>query len=160
MAKKSSKSRSADKNRGRPRRGGGERGGSGSGSGGGGGGGGERARPNRNAQNNAARQVMAGEAGAEILYGKHSIKAVLLKRPKDVERLAIAGREEYHQDLIELAHKADIEVIHMEWPDFISAGRFTEAVKELRKAGLIHEDCKCPVHHNRLVDLGFDYAGQ
>ncbi|MCJ8307517.1 MAG: RNA methyltransferase [Rhizobiaceae bacterium] len=97
-------------------------------------------KPHREAASNAAvRQVMASDSGAEILYGKHSIKAVLLKRPKDVERLAIAGREEYHQDLIELAHQAGIDVIHMEWPDFIRAGRFTDADKHQGVMALVKE---------------------
>ena len=88
---------------------------------------------------NATQQLMASESGAEILYGKHSIKAVLLKRPADVERLAIAGREEYHQDLIELAQQANIEVFYLDWPDFIAAGRFAETDKHQGVMALVKE---------------------
>lgn len=147
MAKKTPNSRPSGKNRGRPRRsGGGGSGGERGGSGGErGGDNSHRGREHRSARNNAAsqasaaRQVMASNSGAEILYGKHSIKAVLLKRPQDIERLAIAGREEYHQDLIELAHGANVEVIHMEWPDFLSAGRFTDADKHQGVMALVKE---------------------
>jgi 23S rRNA (guanosine2251-2'-O)-methyltransferase len=82
---------------------------------------------------------MTSESGAEILYGKHSIKAVLLKRPADVEKLVIAGREEYHEDLIELAQKAHIDVFHLDWPDFTAAGRFSEADKHQGVMALVKE---------------------
>ena len=43
------------------------------------------------------------------MFGKHSVRAVLLARPESVTRLLMAGKESYHQDLIKLARRAGIE---------------------------------------------------
>jgi hypothetical protein len=45
----------------------------------------------------------------EKVFGKHSVRAVLLTRPETVTRLVMAGKESYHHDLIELARGAGIE---------------------------------------------------
>lgn len=68
-------------------------------------------------------------SGVEIVYGKHSVKAVFLKRPKEIEKLIIAGKAEYHSDLIELAEKFNIETYLLEWPDFIAEGGFGDDEK-------------------------------
>jgi 23S rRNA (guanosine2251-2'-O)-methyltransferase len=62
----------------------------------------------------------------EKVYGKHSVRAVLLTRPESVRRLVIAGKESYHEDLIELARPAGVEPEFMPWPQFLKAGKFTE----------------------------------
>ena len=54
----------------------------------------------------------------ETVYGKHSARAVLLAHPERVRRMLLAGREEYHRDLIELARGAGIRPELMSWPDF------------------------------------------
>lgn len=62
----------------------------------------------------------------EKIFGKHSVRAVFLTRPKDIERMAIAGKEEYHMEFIELAHKFNITPEFMSWSDFRRLGEFTE----------------------------------
>ena len=64
--------------------------------------------------------------GVEILYGKHSVKAVLLKRPQDVQRLLLAGKESYHDELVALARKSRTETFLLGWPEFKQAGRFSD----------------------------------
>lgn len=56
------------------------------------------------------------------VYGKHSVKAVLLARPQSVTRLIMAGKESYHQDLIKLARRAGIEPEMLAWPEFRRVG--------------------------------------
>lgn len=65
----------------------------------------------------------------EKIYGKHSVKAVLIARPGDVKRVMIAGKEEYHADIIELAHRKDIPVFLVDWSEFNKAGKFAEDEK-------------------------------
>lgn len=62
----------------------------------------------------------------ERLYGKHSIKAVVLTRPKDVNRILIAGKPEYYEDLIELAQQRNVEVFTVPWAEFEKVGKFAE----------------------------------
>jgi 23S rRNA (guanosine2251-2'-O)-methyltransferase len=56
------------------------------------------------------------------VFGKHSVRAVLLTRPESVTRLVIAGKEAYHRDLIELAKAAGITPEFLAWPEFRRAG--------------------------------------
>lgn len=56
------------------------------------------------------------------VFGKHSVRAVLLARPDSVTRLLLAGKESYHQDLVKLARQANIEPEWLEWPDFRRIG--------------------------------------
>jgi 23S rRNA (guanosine2251-2'-O)-methyltransferase len=56
------------------------------------------------------------------VYGKHSVRAVLLSRPGSVTRLLLAGKESYHQDLVKLARQANIEPEWLKWPEFRRAG--------------------------------------
>lgn len=69
------------------------------------------------------------DSGAEIIYGKHSVKAVFLKRSADIEKLIIAGKPEYHSDLIDLANSKDIDTYLLEWPDFLAEGGFGDDEK-------------------------------
>jgi 23S rRNA (guanosine2251-2'-O)-methyltransferase len=62
----------------------------------------------------------------EKVFGKHSVLAVFLKRPKAIRRLVLAGKEEYHQDFIARAKKLGVRVDFMTWPEFIRIGEFTE----------------------------------
>lgn len=67
-------------------------------------------------------------AGAEVLYGRHAIRAALLARPADVDRVLVAGKETvYHQDLIAAAHRHDVPIYRVPWPEFLRVGSFTEA---------------------------------
>jgi 23S rRNA (guanosine2251-2'-O)-methyltransferase len=56
------------------------------------------------------------------VYGKHSVRAVLLRRPETVRRMIIAGKEAYHRDLVALARKAGVEAEMLAWPDFRRVG--------------------------------------
>ena len=42
----------------------------------------------------------------EMVYGKHSVRAVFLKRPGDVRRVILGGKPEYHSDVIKAARRA------------------------------------------------------
>ena len=64
------------------------------------------------------------ESGAEIIYGKHSVKAVFLKRPGDIEQLLIAGKPDYHRDVIALAEQHNVSAALLDWPDFLKQGGF------------------------------------
>ena len=44
----------------------------------------------------------------EKIFGKHSVKAVLLQRPQDIETIILAGKPEYYADIIEEAEKNNI----------------------------------------------------
>ena len=56
------------------------------------------------------------------IFGKHSVRAVLLTRPQTVTRLVLGGKESYHQDLIALARAAGIEPELLAWPEFRRVG--------------------------------------
>jgi 23S rRNA (guanosine2251-2'-O)-methyltransferase len=57
-------------------------------------------------------------APTEIVYGKHSVRAVLLARPHAVQRMLLGGKESYHADLIALARENGIRPELVEWPEF------------------------------------------
>lgn len=63
------------------------------------------------------------------VFGKHSVRAVLLTRPETVRRLLLAGKESYHRDLIELAQKAGIEPEMLPWPEFRRVGGVSDEDK-------------------------------
>ena len=63
------------------------------------------------------------------IFGKHSVRAVLLTRPESVQRMLLAGRDSYHRDLIELARRAGITPELVSWPVFLREGDFTEEDK-------------------------------
>ena len=74
-----------------------------------------------------ARQARSDTVVAvDKVFGKHSVRAVLLTRPESVKRLIIAGKESYHQDLIELAQARGIEPELLAWPEFRRAGDVTD----------------------------------
>jgi 23S rRNA (guanosine2251-2'-O)-methyltransferase len=56
------------------------------------------------------------------VFGKHSVRAVLLSRPDSVTRLLLAGKESYHQDLVKLARQSNIEPEWLEWAEFRRVG--------------------------------------
>ncbi len=55
---------------------------------------------------------------ADVVYGKHSVRAVLLARPRAVTRLLLGGKESYHADLIALARSAGVTPELIAWPEF------------------------------------------
>ena len=62
----------------------------------------------------------------EKIFGKHSARAVFLTRPGDIQRMVIAGKEEYHQDFILLAQQYGINPEFVDWPTFRKLGEFSE----------------------------------
>jgi 23S rRNA (guanosine2251-2'-O)-methyltransferase len=60
------------------------------------------------------------------VFGKHSVRAVLLTRPESVTRLVVAGKESYHRDLIELARQGGIHAEFLPWPEFRRVGGVTD----------------------------------
>jgi 23S rRNA (guanosine2251-2'-O)-methyltransferase len=56
------------------------------------------------------------------VYGKHSVRAVLLTRPQAVSRLLLGGKESYHRDMIELARQSGVEPELVAWPEFRRLG--------------------------------------
>ena len=60
------------------------------------------------------------------VYGKHSVRAVLLTRPESVTRLVLGGKESYHEDLIALARRTGIRPELLAWPDFRRVGDVTD----------------------------------
>jgi 23S rRNA (guanosine2251-2'-O)-methyltransferase len=56
------------------------------------------------------------------VYGKHSVRAVLLARPDAIERLLLGGKENYHRDMIELARRSGVEPELVAWPEFRRVG--------------------------------------
>jgi 23S rRNA (guanosine2251-2'-O)-methyltransferase len=54
----------------------------------------------------------------EMVYGKHSVRAVFLKRPGDVKRVMLGGKPEYHTDTIKAARRVGVEPELVGWPEF------------------------------------------
>jgi 23S rRNA (guanosine2251-2'-O)-methyltransferase len=54
----------------------------------------------------------------ELVYGKHSARAVFLTRPGDVRRLLLGGKPSYHDDLVGSARRAGVEPEFVAWPEF------------------------------------------
>jgi 23S rRNA (guanosine2251-2'-O)-methyltransferase len=54
----------------------------------------------------------------EMVYGKHSARAVFLNRPESVRRLVLSGKPEYHRELIEMARAAGAKPEFVPWPEF------------------------------------------
>jgi 23S rRNA (guanosine2251-2'-O)-methyltransferase len=65
-------------------------------------------------------------SAVDKVFGKHSVKAVLLARPESVTRLVLAGKESYHRDLIALAREAGITAEFLPWPEFRRVGGVTD----------------------------------
>ena len=54
----------------------------------------------------------------DTVYGKHAARAVLLARPRSVQRMILGGKPEYHEDLVKLARGSGIEPELLAWPEF------------------------------------------
>ncbi len=54
----------------------------------------------------------------EMVYGKHSARAVFLTRPGAVRRLVLSGKPEYHRELIQAARDAGVMPEFVPWPEF------------------------------------------
>ncbi len=60
------------------------------------------------------------------VFGKHSVRAVLLSRPESVTRLVLGGKESYHRDLIDLARSSGVTPELLPWPEFRRVGGVTD----------------------------------
>jgi 23S rRNA (guanosine2251-2'-O)-methyltransferase len=56
------------------------------------------------------------------VFGKHSVRAVLIARPQAVTRLLLGGKESYHSDMIALARSAGVTPELVAWPEFRRLG--------------------------------------
>jgi 23S rRNA (guanosine2251-2'-O)-methyltransferase len=65
----------------------------------------------------------------EKITGKHAVEAALLKRPKAIRRLLIAGREAYYESIIAEARQRNVPVETVPWPEFMKLGNFEEGEK-------------------------------
>jgi 23S rRNA (guanosine2251-2'-O)-methyltransferase len=72
-----------------------------------------------------------------MVYGKHSVRAVLLARPESVMRLLLGGKESYHRDLIELARASGVKPELLPWPDFRRLGGVTDDDKHQGAVALV-----------------------
>jgi predicted rRNA methylase len=54
----------------------------------------------------------------ELVYGKHSVRAVFLRRPGDVRRLILGGKPSYHEETAAAARAAGVEPELVDWPVF------------------------------------------
>jgi 23S rRNA (guanosine2251-2'-O)-methyltransferase len=70
-----------------------------------------------------------GAAGLEKIFGKHSVEAVLLRRPAAIRRLVIAGRLSFYEDIVAECERRHVPIEEVTWPDFMRLGDFTEADK-------------------------------
>jgi 23S rRNA (guanosine2251-2'-O)-methyltransferase len=70
-----------------------------------------------------------GTAGLERVFGKHSVEAVLLRRPAAIRRLVIAGRLSYYEAIVAECERRNVPIEEVAWPDFMRLGEFTEADK-------------------------------
>jgi 23S rRNA (guanosine2251-2'-O)-methyltransferase len=57
-------------------------------------------------------------APPELVYGKHSVRAVFLTRPDAVKRMILGGKPSYHAELIAAARQAGVEPELVAWPAF------------------------------------------
>jgi 23S rRNA (guanosine2251-2'-O)-methyltransferase len=62
----------------------------------------------------------------ELVYGKHSVRAVFLSRPESIRRMILAGKESYHEEFIELARRAGVEPELLPWGEFLRIGDLTQ----------------------------------
>jgi 23S rRNA (guanosine2251-2'-O)-methyltransferase len=74
--------------------------------------------------------VQPPKSNLERVFGTHSVRAVLLTRPKAVRRMLIAGDDEdYHRELVDLARGKGVEIEFIGWPEFLKLGAFTREEK-------------------------------
>jgi 23S rRNA (guanosine2251-2'-O)-methyltransferase len=71
------------------------------------------------------------------VFGKHSVRAVLLARPESVTRLLLGGKESYHVDMIELAQRSGIRPELLAWPEFRRIGDVSDDDKHQGVVALI-----------------------
>ncbi len=64
----------------------------------------------------------------EIIFGKHSVRAVFLTRPEDINRvILLAGKMQPPEEFLELANKAGIKPEILPWEKFLRVCGLSEA---------------------------------
>lgn len=56
----------------------------------------------------------------DLVYGKHSVRAVFLARPGSIRRMILAGKESYHREFVELAREHGVDFELLPWPRFLA----------------------------------------
>jgi 23S rRNA (guanosine2251-2'-O)-methyltransferase len=86
----------------------------------------------------------------EKIFGKHSVRAVFIARPRAIQRMVVAGKEAYHEEFIKLAHRYGITPEFVSWPDFCRMGEFKEDDKH---QGIVVFATPRPVYRDRSIPL-------
>jgi 23S rRNA (guanosine2251-2'-O)-methyltransferase len=89
----------------------------------------ERPSPDQRSAERTSDYPRRSHPPVEKVFGEHSVEAVILRRPKSIRRLLIAGRESYYETIIAECRQRGVPVEFMPWPDFLKIGQFTEAEK-------------------------------
>lgn len=64
----------------------------------------------------------------DIVYGKHSVRAVFMTRPEDVRRmLLLSGKMEPPEEFLDLARKHGIKPEILPWDKFLKGGKMTDS---------------------------------
>ena len=71
------------------------------------------------------------------VFGKHSVRAVLLARPDSITRLLLGGKESYHRDMIELARRSGVTPEFLQWPEFRRIGEVSDDDKHQGVVALV-----------------------
>ena len=71
------------------------------------------------------------------VFGKHSVRAVLLARPDSITRLLLGGKESYHRDMIELARRSGVRPEFLQWPEFRRIGEVSDDDKHQGVVALV-----------------------
>lgn len=62
----------------------------------------------------------------ELVYGKHSVRAVFLERPRSIRRMILGGKESYHAEFVERARSLGIDTELLPWRDFLRTTGLTQ----------------------------------
>ncbi len=93
----------------------------------------------------------SGRSSLDIIYGKHSVRAVFRARPQAIKRVVMReGAAQYLQEFIELARRVGIE------PELLRTGEFLRLSKldeNDRHQGLFVMADPLPIHNEHEFDL-------
>jgi 23S rRNA (guanosine2251-2'-O)-methyltransferase len=85
----------------------------------------------------------------EMVYGKHSVRAVFLIRPEAVRRLVLGGKPEYHRELSQIARAAGVTPELVAWPEF---RRITGLTDEDKHQGVCVFTTSRPIYGEHDLD--------
>lgn len=90
------------------------------------------------------------DSGLERIFGRHSVRALLLARPQAVKRLLVADGGPDNAALLALAAEAQIAPEFLAPPDFQHAGGFS---RDEKHQGIVAFATPRPVHTEKDFDL-------